>query len=66
MNRPSMVSPKIVFDGVCVHETIPLEDKDENKVVVSWLYKEEVLANLTVQSREITLEKYGQGLKLIK
>lgn len=66
MKRPSPISPKNVFNDAFVQATIPLEDDNENRAIVSWLYKEEVPADLTIQSPEITFEKYGQVLKLMK
>lgn len=66
MKRPFLVSPKTLFNGAFIKSILPLEDKDENRAIATSLYKEEVPVDLTDQSHEITPEKYGLGLKLIK
>ena len=64
--RPFVLPPQTKYDGTLVKATIPLEEEAENRTIVAWIYKEETLVDLTEQSHEITPEKYGPGLKLMK
>lgn len=46
VKRPFVLSPQTKFNGAFVKATIPLEEEDENRALIVWLYKEEILANL--------------------
>lgn len=61
-----MVKPKTIFDDTSVQSNVPLEDEDEDKAIVAWIYRGEDTTATKTQKYEITLEKYGQGLKIMK
>ena len=64
--KPSLHTPQTKYDGTFVKATVPLEDESENRAIAAWIYRDEVPADLTEQAREITPEKYGPGLRLMK
>ena len=42
-----LLTPQTKFDGTFVKTTVPLEDESENRAIATWLYKDEVLVDLT-------------------
>ena len=61
-----VLTPQTKYNGTFVKDTIPLEDESENRTIFAWLYKEETPVDITEQAREITPEKYGPSLRLMK
>ena len=64
--KPSLQTPQTKFNGTFVAADVPLEDESENRAIAAWIYREEVPADLTEQACEITPEKYGPSLRLMK
>lgn len=64
--KPFVLTPQTKYNGTFVNATVPLEDESENRTISAWLYKEETPVDITEQAREITPDKYGPGLRLMK
>ena len=64
--KPLICMPQTKYDGTFVSATVPLEEESEDRAIAAWLYKDETLVDLIEQAHQITPEKYGPGLKLMK
>ena len=60
--KPPLHRPQTKYDGTFVTVVVPLEDKSKNRAIATWIYGDEVLANLIEQAHEITTKKYGPSL----
>lgn len=66
MKRYFVLTPQKKYNGTFVKSIVPFKEEDENRAITAWIYKEETPVDLTEQSCEITPEKYGPSLKLMK
>lgn len=66
VKRPFVLTPQTKYDGTFVKAIVPLKEEAKNRAIVAWIYKEETPVDLIEQSQEITPQKYGPGLKIIK
>ena len=46
MKRPFVLTPKTKYNGTFFKAIVPLEEEDEDRVIATWIYKEDTLVDL--------------------